>query len=114
MRCWIIGLEERIEGANSGLDGTVVDRRGGNPMDETMEKLATYTRISLRLPELKSSEEGPSYLFGFFGALPSNGFSYLAWTTVTSPVFGSLSKDVAVIGNGAFKRPTDFPGARRK
>lgn len=42
------------------------------------------------------------------------GISYVACTEVTSPVTGSLSVDVAVMGYGTFIRPTDFPGASRK
>lgn len=65
---------------------------------------------------LKRRGRGASnyYLFGFFGVLPSKGFSYFAWTTVISPVFETFSKEVAVMGKGTFSRPTVFPGARRK
>lgn len=55
-----------------------------------------------------------SYLLGFFGGAPSTGFSDLAWTTVTAPVLGSFSNEVAVMGKGTLRRPTVFPGARRK
>ncbi len=55
-----------------------------------------------------------SYLLVFLGGAPSTGFSNFACTTVTAPVVGSFSKEVAVMGKGALRRPTVFPGARRK
>ena len=51
---------------------------------------------------------------GFLGGAPSTDFSDFAWTTVTAPVAGSFSNEVAVIGKGTLRRPTVFPGARRK
>lgn len=55
-----------------------------------------------------------TYLFGFLKLTPSSGFSYVACTAVIIPVAGSLSKVVAVIGNGTFNNPTVLPGASRK
>jgi len=56
----------------------------------------------------------PSYLLGFLGGAPSTDFSDFACTTMTAPVAGSFSNEVAVIGKGTLRRPTVFPGARRK
>lgn len=83
-------------------------------MDEARRCQSRQYRTSMVVQSRNVVGKRQSYPFGFFAALPSNGFSYLAWTRLTSPVSGSLSKDVAVIGNGALKRPTVFPGARRK
>lgn len=55
-----------------------------------------------------------SYALGLFGAEPSSGLSMRAWMTVTRPVVGSFSNDVAITGYGNFIKPTDFPGAMRK
>lgn len=54
-----------------------------------------------------------TYLLGFLDGAPFAGLSVFACTTLTAPVAGSFSKDVAVIGKGAFNKPTVLPGANR-
>ena len=73
-------------------------------------------RTSAEMGLLSAEAEATQWIhpFGFLGGVPSGGLSYFAWMSDTRFVEGSFSKDVAVMGKGTLRRPTDFPGARRK
>ena len=107
------GFKKGIEGPDGGVDGAVVGGGGGDPVDEAVAVMISELRSSTaRLRRIGCDDA--TYLFGFFGGAPSTGFSAFAWTTLTARVAGSFSNEVAVIGKGALRRPTVFPGARRK
>jgi hypothetical protein len=77
-----------MEDANGGSDRAIFRGAIGDPMDIPDEY---YYQLVLR-------NQYYSYVLGFLNAVPSSGSSYRARISVTKPVSGSFSNEVAVIG----------------